>query len=112
MSRSRKSQSSRTVDPPTEGLDSRAELEEVATKLFALCVPWSEQWAVCGALITSVPTDDAQRKSFRPQQITHMDDLGIEIMTHLPHHLVSDFLSEAGQAIVSLSNHTSMLTTT
>lgn len=112
VSKSRKSRSSRTANPPTADSEIRIELETIATKLFILCVPWSEQWAVYRSWIVRAPTDEEQCKLFQHQRITGTDDLGIEILSYIPRHLVSEFLSQAGQSVVSLSSWTSMLTTT
>ena len=92
-SQPRKSRSSRTVSSSTEDPNSRAGLEEVATKLVAVCVPWSELWVIQGASIVASNSDK--------EQVAGMDDLGAEIMSHVPHHLARAFLSGAGQTIVS-----------
>ena len=47
VSQSRKSQSSRNAaDSLIADPDTKAGLEEAATKIFALCVPWPELWTV------------------------------------------------------------------
>jgi hypothetical protein len=93
-SQPRKPRSSRNaVSSEVEDPNAKAELEEVATKLFAICAPWSELWAIHGSSIVAAEN----------QQVTTIDDLGAEILSHVPHHLVRTFLSGGGQAIVSLS---------
>lgn len=101
-SASRKSQLSKAANLSIDGSDYKAALGEVATKLLILCVPWPEQWAIHGVWIVSVATDEKPRGLTQPQRITGMDRLGNEILSYIPHHLVGDFLSEAGQSLVSL----------
>ena len=94
----RKSWSSRTSTIATQDPDFKAELEDVATKLVALGVPWSELWVIHGAWIVAAPNEKQPE-----QQVTGMDDLGIEVVSHVPQHLLQAFLLEVGQSIVSIS---------
>lgn len=95
-SASRKSQLSKAANLSIDGSDYKAALREVATKILILCVPWSNQWVIHGVWIVSAATGE------EPRGITGMDRLGNEILSHIPHHLVGDFLSETGQSLVSL----------
>ena len=104
-SASRKSRLS--ANSPADGPDHKTALGEVATKLLVLCVPWPEQWAIHGVWIVSTSADEKRHESSQPQRITGMDHLGDEIISYLPHHLVSDFLSEEGQSLVSDTYHSS-----
>lgn len=70
----------------------------MATKLFGVGVPWPELWAIRGAYVVA-----ASHEKQHGHQVTDTDDLGIEILSYVPHHLVRVFLSDAGQMIVSLS---------
>lgn len=97
-SQSQKSRSRRTVNPPIGDSNHEIALKEIATKLVVVCLPWSEQWAVHGVWIVRAPADKEQA-----QQITGTDDLGIEILSHIPPHLVGDFFSAAGQSLVSFT---------
>ena len=104
LSAPRKSRLSQTATSPMDDSNYKTALGEIAAKLFVLCVPWPEQWAIHGVWIVSAPTDEKQRMSYQPQQIADMDRLGNEIISYIPHHLVSDFLSDAGQSLVSLTH--------
>ena len=79
--------------------DTKAGLEEAATKIFALCVPWPELWTIHRAWIVATPNEN--QRGEHSQQVTSTDELGAEILSSVPHHLVDLFLSVAGQTIVS-----------
>ena len=103
VSRSRKSGSSRNAAGSLIGdPDTKAGLEEAATKIFALCVPWPELWTIHGAWIVATPNE--KQRGQQSQQVTCTDDLGAEILASVPHHPVDLFLSVAGQTIVSSPN--------
>ena len=100
---SRKPRSSRNAAGSLIGdPDTKAGLEEAATKIFALCVPWPELWTIHGSWIVATPNE--KQRGQQSQQVTCTDDLGAEILASVPHHLVDLFLSAAGQTIVSSPN--------
>ena len=82
--------------------DPRAEvqkaLKEVGKELFLLYTPWPS-WTVSGYWIAEKPATGV---------ITATDDVGREVLSYVPPPLVADFMSKAGQTIVSRpdSHHT------
>ena len=109
-SQPRKPRSSRAVTPVIEDPDIKRGLEEAATKIFALCVPWPDLWAIHGAWVVAAP-NKKQYAQPQNQQVFGSDALGTEILSHLPRNLVGAFLSEPGQILVSLPSCTLTLMT-
>jgi hypothetical protein len=84
---------SHTVAEPLDG-DVGKSIKQVAKKLFILYSPWPS-WTISGCWIAGASTTPATGK------ITETDDAGKEILSYVPFSLTADFLSKAGQSIVS-----------
>ena len=69
-------------------------LKGVGQKILIFCTPWP-MWTISGSWIAAASDEPAVGG------ITGTDDIGREILSYVPLPLVSDFLSTAGQALVS-----------
>ena len=82
----------------------KAPLREVGLKILILCTPWP-LWTVSGPWIAGAPDapalDAPALDAPVVRNITATDDTGREILSYVPLPLVSDFLSTAGQTLVS-----------
>ena len=81
---------------PSLGADAKRELEVVAKKILVLCIPWQSAWAVSGGHIA-----ESKSGSRATRKITETDDLGREILSYVSLPLMADFMSNAGQSLVS-----------
>ena len=76
--------------------DTKKALQQVGRQLFSLCTPWPS-WIVSSGWVVKENTTG---------KVTENDDDGWEVLSYVPAPLVADFLSEAGQLLVSESNIT------
>lgn len=83
---------SHTTTGPAD--DAKKTLQEVGKKIFVLWTPWP-LWTISGCWIAGASDTPATGN------ITATDDAGREILSYVPLPLVADFLSNAGQSIVS-----------
>ena len=67
-------------------------LHDAGKKIFSLCSPWP-LWTISGCYIADAPTGAGR--------ITETDIGGKEILSFVPLPYIADFLSPAGQSMVS-----------
>lgn len=84
---------SQTVAMPPDD-DTAKELKLVAKKLFVLYSPWPS-WRISGYCIAGDSNASAT------ERISTTDEAGREILSYVPVPLEGDFLSNAGQSLVS-----------
>lgn len=92
-----------TDDKKARRKELRNKFREPAKKILALCMPWPE-WTVCGGYLVA-----KSEKTPVGEAIVANDDVGKEVLSFIPDDLKAEFLSDVGQAAVSLDELSSIL---